>query len=560
MVETPRTAVSDFRQPMSEVDGRVDAMTTTVSELPSFAERYRVIQSRDRRFDGQFVTAVRSTRIYCRPSCPARTPKEENVTFYATSAAAHEAGYRACKRCLPEAAPGSPLWDVRGDVAARAMRLIADGVVDREGVPGLARRLGYSSRHLTRLLTAELGAGPLALARAHRAHTARALLVGTDLSSADVAFSAGFSSVRQFTDTIGEVFGMPPRDLRARRSDASGVEATAGQIDLALPVRGPIDTTGLFGWMRAHAIPGVEEGDDRSFARVARLPGGPAWFEVRLADDGRLRLRARLSALADLGTLIARVRRLFDLDADPLAINEALARHPELAAAVEAIPGVRVPGAIDADEMLLRAMIGQQISVASARTMQGRLAAELGESTAIGPHPLTLFPSPAVIAERGLEVLRGPAARMRAIVEAAAALAEGDLELSAGDDGADQRERLLAMRGIGPWTADYVRMRVLGDPDVLLPGDVAARAGAAALGLPSDPAGFTEWSARTAPWRSYVMAHFWYAAPVTQAWRAPAETAAAVVASPRRRRTSGLRADVVLTPSPATDAESETPA
>lgn len=522
-------------------------MTPTTVDAPGFPERYRAIQSRDRRFDGQFVTAVRSTRIYCRPSCPARTPKEENVTFFATSAAAHEAGYRACKRCLPEAAPGSPLWDVRGDVVARAMRLIADGVVDREGVPGLARRLGYSSRHLTRLLAAELGAGPLALARAHRAHTARALLVGTDMSSADIAFSAGFSSIRQFTETIGEVFGMPPRELRARRPAGNGADAAgaaAGEIDLALPVRGPIDTIGLFGWMRAHAVPGTEVGDDRSFARVVRLPGGPAWFEVRLADDGRLRLRARLSALADLGTLIARVRRLFDLDADPLAVDEALSRHPELASAVAAIPGVRVPGAIDADEMLLRAMIGQQISVASARTMQGRLTAQLGEPVTIGPEPLSLFPDPAVIAERGHEVLRGPAARMRAIVEVAGALANGTLTLGPGDDGVEQRQRLLAMRGIGPWTADYVRMRVLGDPDVLLPGDVAARAGAAALGVPSDPAGFTSWSERLAPWRSYAMAHYWYAAPVTQAWRSPAETAAAAVVSRPRRSSRTAPTDV----------------
>lgn len=553
-------------------------MTPTPVDAPGFTERYRVIQSRDRRFDGQFVTAVRSTGIYCRPSCPARTPKEENVTFYATSAAAHEAGYRACKRCLPEAAPGSPLWDLRGDVVARAMRLIADGVVDREGVPGLARRLGYSSRHLTRLLAAELGAGPLALARAHRAHTARALLVGTDLSSTDVAFSAGFSSVRQFTDTIGEVFGMPPRELRARRSAAAGVEAAAGEIDLALPVRGPLDTVGLFGWMRAHAIPGVEVGEERSFARVVRLPGGPGWFEVRLADDGRLRLRARLTALADLGTLISRVRRLFDLDADPSAIDDALARHPELAPAVAAIPGVRVPGAVDADEMLLRAMIGQQISVASARTMQGRLTAALGAVVEVGPEPMTLFPEPEVIAARGLEVLRGPAARLRAIVEAAGALADGSLTIGPGDDGAEQRERLLAMRGIGPWTADYVRMRVLGDPDVLLPGDVAARAGAAQLGLPSDPAGFTGWSERLKPWRSYAMAHYWYAAPVTRAWRSPAETvAAAAVTRPgrstRRRRVDVGHADVatadvdvtldatpVPTVPPVPETGSETPA
>lgn len=495
-------------------------MTTPVTAALGFDERYRVIQSRDRRFDGQFVTAVRSTGIYCRPSCPARTPKEANVTFYATSAAAHEAGYRACKRCLPEAAPGSPAWDLRGDVAARAMRLIADGVVDREGVPGLARRLGYSSRHLGRLLTAELGAGPLALARAQRAHTARALLVGTDLSSTDVAFSSGFSSVRQFTETIGEVFGLSPTALRARRSRAAGA-VPVGEIDLALPVRGPIDTVGLFGWMRAHAIPGVEVGGEASFARVVRLPGGPAWFEVRCGADARLRLRARLTALGDLGTLIARVRRLFDLDADPLAVDDALSRHPEFASAVAAIPGVRVPGAMDADEMLLRAMIGQQISVASARTMQGRLSAELGERTEVGGHTMTLFPEPAVIAERGFDVLRGPEARRRAIVLTAGALADGSLAIGPGDDGAEQRARLLSLRGIGPWTADYVRMRVLGDPDVLLPGDVAARAGAAALGLPSDPAGFTAWSDRLAPWRSYAMAHYWYAAPVTQAWRAP---------------------------------------
>jgi AraC family transcriptional regulator of adaptative response / DNA-3-methyladenine glycosylase II len=496
-------------------------MTITAPDARGFDERYRAIQSRDRRFDGQFVTAVRSTGIYCRPSCPARTPKEANVTFYPTSAAAHEAGYRACKRCLPEAAPGSPAWDVRGDVAARAMRLIADGVVDREGVPGLAQRLGYSPRHLGRLLAAELGAGPLALARAQRAHTARALLVGTDLSVTDVAFSAGFSSVRQFTDTIGEVFGMSPTALRARRARSTGT-LPAGEIDLALPARGPIDTVGLFGWMRAHAIPGVEVGGDASFARVVRMPGGPAWFEVRRDADSRLRLRARLTSLADLGTLISRVRRLFDLDADPLAIDGALARHPELAPAVAAIPGVRVPGAMDAAEMLLRAMIGQQISVASARTMQGHLSAELGERTDIGGTAMTLFPDPAVIAERGFDVLRGPEARRRAIVDAARTLADGSLAIGPGDDGVDQRRRLLAMRGIGPWTADYVRMRVLGDPDVLLPGDAAGRAGAAALGLPSDPAGFTAWSERLSPWRSYAMAHYWYAAPVTQAWRAPA--------------------------------------
>ncbi|MFJ6653061.1 AlkA N-terminal domain-containing protein [Microbacterium sp. NPDC091313] len=494
----------------------------------AFDERYRVIQSRDRRFDGQFVTAVRSTGIYCRPSCPARTPNPGNVTFYATSAAAHEAGYRACKRCLPEAAPGSPAWDVRGDVAARAMRLIADGVVDREGVSGLARRVGYSERHLTRLLTAELGAGPLALARAQRAHTARMLLVGTDLPSADVAFAAGFRSIRQFSETIGEVFGMAPLQIRARRRSG---ESAPGPIDLALPHRGPIDTAGIFGWMRAHAVPGVERGDERSFARTLRLPGGPAWFEVRQQGD-RLRLRARLTALADLGTLIARVRRLFDLDADPVAVDGALARHRELAPLVREIPGVRVPGAVDAAEMLVRAMIGQQISVAAARTAQGRLAAELGErlDSPLDGEPAVLFPTPAAIAEHGFDVLRGPAARVRAIVGAATALADGSLPLGPGDDGAEQRRALLALPGVGPWTADYVRMRVLGDPDVILPGDVAARAGAALAGVPAEPRALVAWAERTAPWRSYLMAHLWYAAPVTRAWRT---AAASESASPR---------------------------
>ncbi|MDJ1112836.1 AlkA N-terminal domain-containing protein [Microbacterium dauci] len=483
----------------------------------TFDERYRAIDARDARFDGQFVTAVRSTGIYCRPSCPARTPKPQNVTFYATSAAAHEAGYRACKRCLPEATPGSPQWNLRGDVAARAMRLIADGVVDREGVPALAARLGYSSRHLTRLLAAELGAGPLALARAHRAHTARALLVGTDLPIADVAFAAGFSSVRQFNDTIGEVFALAPGQLRARRGAAS---RPSGRIELLLPVREPFDAVGLFGWMRAHAVPGVESGDAESFARVIRLDGGPAWFEVRQDILGRVRLRVELASLKDLSALLSRVRRLLDLDADPTAIDEALARHPELAPLVARIPGVRLPAAIDADEMLLRAMIGQQISVAAARTVMGRLAADLGEPVETAAGRAVLFPTPEAVAERGADVLRGPAARIRAIVGAATALADGSLRLSAGDDAAEQRAALLALPGIGPWTADYVRMRVLGHPDVFLPGDVAARAGAAAAGLPADPGPLTAWAARTAPWRSYLMAHLWYAAPVTQAWRA----------------------------------------
>lgn len=480
--------------------------------LTDFDERYRAINARDTRFDGQFVTAVRSTGIYCRPSCPARTPKPQNVTFYPTSAAAHEAGYRACKRCLPEAAPGSPAWNVRGDTAARAMRLIADGVIEREGVPGLAARLGYSSRHLTRLLSAELGAGPLALARAHRAHTARMLLVGTDMPISDVAFSAGFASIRQGNDTIREVFGLTPGEVRARRR-SSGIEVAPGVIDLVLPYRGPLDAGGIFAWMTARALPGVEEATPTSFSRHLRMAGGPAWFEVRQDAAERLHLRARVAQLGDLAPLVATVRRIFDLDADPIAIDEALAAHPELAPLVARTPGIRVPGSADPHEMLIRAMIGQQITVVAARTALSGLAEALGERTENG----LLFPTMAAIAERGAEVLRGPAARIRAITGAAAALADGSLRLTVGDDGAEQRAALLAMPGIGPWTADYVRMRVLGDPDILLPGDVALRAGAAASGLPGDSKPLIAWAERTAPWRSYLSAHLWRAAPVRPA-------------------------------------------
>ncbi|WP_300267413.1 AlkA N-terminal domain-containing protein [Microbacterium sp.] len=473
----------------------------------SFDERYRAIDARDTRFDGQFVTAVHSSGIYCRPSCPARTPKPHNVSFFPTSAAAHEAGFRACKRCLPEAAPGSPAWDTRGDTAARAMRLIADGVVEREGVPGLAARLGYSSRHLTRLLASELGAGPLALARAHRAHNARMLLVGTDLPISDIAFSAGFASIRQAGETIREVFGLTPSELRARRR---GGAAAVGEIDLLLPHREPMDAAGIFSWMAARALPGVESVTEASFARHLRMPGGPAWFEVRQDSERKLRLRARVTHLSDLAPLVATARRIFDLDADPIAIDTALSSHPELAPLVAWTPGIRVPGAADPHEMLIRAMVGQQITVVAARTALTALAEALGEPVEDGH----LFPTMSAIAEHGAEVLRGPAARIRAITDAAAALVDGSLTLTVGDDRGEQRAALLARGGIGPWTADYVRMRVIGDPDVFLPGDVAVRAGARSAGLPAEPKPLSAWADRTAPWRSYLTAHLWRAAPV----------------------------------------------
>jgi len=475
-----------------------------------FEARYRALASRDARFDGQFIAGVHSTGIYCRPSCPAITPKPGNVSFYRTAAAAHEAGLRACKRCQPDAVPGAPDWNLRDDLASRAMRLIHDGLVEREGVEGLARSLGYSSRHLTRVLTAELGAGPLALARANRAQTARTLLGSTELPIADVAFAAGFRSLRQFNDTIAEIYHATPSELRAlsRRgrggSSAPDADAVAGTLALRLPARAPLDHAGLFSFFADHAVPGLEEADATHLARPLALPGGIARIEVR-PDPASHALRAtvRLARLADVGTAVARIRRAFDLDADAAAIDEALAADPALAPLVTAVPGIRIAGAFDAEEALFRTLVGQQISVAAARTALGRLVAELGPG----------FPSAARIAARGREVLRGPASRVDAIVGVAEALAEGRLVLDIGMPLAEFRAALLAQRGVGPWTADYLAMRVLGAPDVLPVDDLVIRQSAAALGMPGTTRELARHAARWAPWRSYAALHLWRARP-----------------------------------------------
>jgi len=462
---------------------------------PVFAERYGALASRDARFDGQFIAGVHTTGIYCRPSCPAMTPKPGNVSFYRTAAAAHEAGLRACKRCQPDAVPGSPDWNLRDDLASRAMRLVHDGVVEREGVPGLAARLGYTPRHVTRVLTAELGAGPLALARAHRAQTARSLLAATNLPVTDIAFAAGFGSLRQFNDTIAAVYRSTPTELRALARRGAPAAGATGTITLRLPARAPFDGPGLFRFFADHGIRGFEEGDETRFARSLRLPGGRAEIDVRLDGAGVL-LSARLAALSDLPALTARVRRMFDLDADSVAIDAHLARDPDLAPLVAATPGIRIAGSADPEEALFRTLVGQQISVAAARTVLGRIVEYFGD-----------FPTAAQLAERGHEVLRGPTARVAAIRSIAEVVAAGGLPLDPATPVAELRERLLALPGVGPWTTEYLAMRALGHPDAFPATDLVLMQSAAAHGIQPSP------RATWAPWRSYAALHLWRARP-----------------------------------------------
>ncbi len=324
---------------------------------------YRASQSRDARFDGWFYVAVRTTGIYCRPSCPAVTPKRSNVEFHRSAAAAQQLGFRACKRCRPDASPGSPEWDVRGDLVGRAMRLIADGLVDREGVAGLSEHLGYSSRHLNRLLTDELGAGPLALARAQRAQTARILIETTELSMTDIAFAAGFGSVRQFNDTVREVFATAPSELRLRTSNRDRTTTDSGAVSVRLAVRGPFAGHQLFEHLGARAVPGVELWDGAAYHRALDLPNGHGTVIAHPAAD-HVQATFRLTDWRDLAPAVGRMRRVLDLDADPVAIDDQLGADPELGSLVAATPGLRAAGSVDPYETLVRAIVGQQVSVA----------------------------------------------------------------------------------------------------------------------------------------------------------------------------------------------------
>lgn len=496
--------------------------------------RYRAVDSRDARFDGVFFTAVTSTGIYCRPSCPAVTPKRANCTFYRTAAAAQGAGFRACRRCRPDSVPGSPEWNHRADLVGRAMRLIGDGVVDRDGVAGLAGLLGYSSRQLQRQLTAELGAGPIALARARRAQTARLLLQTTELPVTEVAFAAGFSSVRQFNDTVREVYDRTPSGLRAEVAAGRRTASPAGGLALRLAYRGALDSGHLIDFLALRAVPGVEEvvpgarPGVRTYRRTLALPFGHGIAEVDglAAGESRTRgwldCRLRLADLRDLTTAVHRLRALFDLDADPDAVDEQLGADRLLGAAVRARPGLRSPGHVDPHELAVRAVLGQQVTVAAARTLAARLAGTYGAALPAPSGGLTrLFPTAAALAGADPADLAMPAARKRALTGLCAALAEGAVRLDGGVDREQAAAQLLALPGIGPWTVGYLRMRALADPDVFLPGDVGVRHGLLRLGAAGDPRSAAAIATGWAPWRSYAVHRLWVLASNQAADAAP---------------------------------------
>ncbi|GGN95445.1 DNA-3-methyladenine glycosylase [Streptomyces albiflavescens] len=456
--------------------------------------RYEAVRSRDARFDGEFFFAVETTGIYCRPSCPAVTPKRQNVRFYATAAAAQSSGFRACRRCRPDAVPGSAEWNVRADVVGRAMRLIGDGVVDREGVGGLAVRLGYSARQVQRQLTAEVGAGPVALARAQRAHTARVLLQTTDLPITQIAFAAGFASVRQFNDTIRAVYASTPSELRAAAPRTASAARRAATPTAGIPVRlahrGPYQSTAVFDLLAGEAIAGIEDVSGtrgrRTYRRTLRLPYGTGIVAVderpggnhgrRASGDGAhpggwLDACLQLTDLRDLTTAVQRLRRLFDLDADPYAVDARLGADARLGPLVAAHPGLRSPGAADPDELAVRALVGK----AEAERLVGRYGKVLDAPCGTLTH---VFPEPAVLAEAE------PDGTLGALT---AALADGTLRLDAGADRDDAREALLALPGLDEQTVAVIRTRALGDPDVAPPDE----------DVPDT------WR----PWRSYAVQH-----------------------------------------------------
>jgi AraC family transcriptional regulator of adaptative response / DNA-3-methyladenine glycosylase II len=472
---------------------------------------YRALETRDRRFDGRFFTAVLTTRIYCRPVCPARTPKPENVRFYPCAAAAEEAGFRPCLRCRPETAPGTPAWAGSSAIVARALRLIGEGGLDADDLPAFSERLGIGERQLCRLFSTHLGVAPGAVARTRRAGLARRLLTETDLPVSEVALASGFASLRQFNHAMRQRFGEAPTALRARRK-RSDTPPVGGAITLRLPYRPPLDAGAVLQFLAARAIPGVEQVESNAYRRTIRVGNAAGSLELRPRDDGAwVALRLHLPSLDGLSSAVARARRIFDLDADPGPIAAQLRRSPALAERVARRPGLRVPGAWDGFELAVRAVLGQQITVRGATTLAGRLVARFGEPFASAyPDTLThVFPRPETLAEADLASIGLPRARAETLRTLATAVASGSLALDAARGLDDLVAQLVSLPGIGDWTAHYVALRAGGEPDAFPASDLGLRRALARGGTPLSAKALAREAEAWRPWRAYAALHLW---------------------------------------------------
>ena len=467
--------------------------------------------SRDPRFDGKFFIAVTSTGIYCRPICPAPMPKQSNVRYYFSAAAAAEAGFRPCLRCRPEAAPGTPAWLGTSAVVRRALRLIQNGVLDDISVAALAERIGIGSRHLHRLFTQHVGASPIAVAQTRRLHFAKRLLDETDLPVTEIALAAGFGSLRRFNFTFRRTYQRTPSDLRLRRR-GSRPAADRDEVILKLAFRPPYDWSHVHAFLATRAVPGVERVDERGYARTVASDGGHAVVCVRALDgENALELRVRGAAPTALFQISAAARRVFDLAADPAPIALAFRSDELLAPLIKLRPGLRIPGAWDPFECAVRALLGQQVSVAAARTLAARLVARIGQPLVDGADGLThLFPSAAVLATANLDGLGITGARVAALHALARAVTEGKLDFTASEE--EIVRTLVSLPGFGMWTAQYIALRALGEPDAFPTGDLVLRQMATTDATPLSSRELDARAEAWRPWRGYAVMHLWGAA------------------------------------------------
>lgn len=476
---------------------------------------YQAIKSRDTRFDGRFFTGVLTTGIYCRPVCPATTPKQENVQFFACASAAEEAGFRPCLRCRPESSPGTPAWLGTSATVSRALRLMAEGILDEEGVEGLAGRLDIGPRHLRRLFKEHLGASPVAMAQTQRVHLAKKLIDETTLSMSQVAFSAGFSSIRRFNAAFRKIYGKAPSALRKRPRTAS----EKSHLQIKLSYRSPFDGKALLRFLRARAIPGVEQVEESSYSRTISLGDTSGIIRVEpLTGKALVHLLVPTVFAPHLHQIVERVRRLFDLKADPTAIADHLSQDARLAGLIDAYPGIRVPGAWDGFEIAVRAILGQQVSVKGANTLAGRLVEKYGDPLpqADAPNLSYLFPRPVQLVDISAEDLGLTSKRAHAIEALARVVGEGTLKLSPRAGLEETIASLIELPGIGPWTAHYIAMRALGEPDAFPASDLALRRAA----TEDSSAALTEAQLRKQaeawrPWRAYAAMYLWHHYSIT---------------------------------------------